>query len=123
MHRNRTLIWLAILTVVVFLVACNQQEETSSANEASSSSAMSAESGHGKEIYDSVCHSCHSTGVAGAPKLGDQAAWKDRIGKGVDTLVQSALNGKGNMPPKGGERSLNESDIRAAVNYMVNQSR
>lgn len=123
MVRNRMLIWLVVLSLAL-LVGCNKQKESAGDTASSTpTSTASAENGHGKEIYDSVCHSCHGTGVAGAPKLGDQAAWKARIAKGIDALVQSALNGKGNMPPKGGERSLNEKDIRAAVTYMVDQSK
>jgi cytochrome c5 len=77
----------------------------------------------GKKVFDSTCTACHSTGVAGSPKLGDQAAWAPRVKQGVDALVQSALKGKGAMPPKGGNASLSDADIRAAVEFMVSQSK
>jgi cytochrome c5 len=77
----------------------------------------------GKKVYDSVCMACHTGGVAGAPKLGDKAAWAPRIKQGADTLVQSALKGKGAMPPKGGNTSLSDADVRAAVEFMLSQSR
>ena len=77
----------------------------------------------GKKIFDSTCTACHTAGVAGAPKLGDKAAWAPRIKQGMDTLVQTALKGKGAMPPKGGNGSLSDADIRAAVEYMVSQSK
>ena len=77
----------------------------------------------GKKVFDSTCTACHSTGVAGSPKLGDKAAWAPRIKQGMDTLVQSALKGKGAMPPKGGNASLSDADIRAAIEYMVSQSK
>ena len=77
----------------------------------------------GKKVYESTCHVCHQAGVAGAPKLGDKAAWAPRIKQGMDTLLQSALKGKGAMPPKGGNTSLSDADIRAAIEYMVSQAK
>ena len=75
--------------------------------------------GAGKPTYDSVCAVCHAAGVAGAPKLGDKAAWAPRIKSGVDALHAAALKGKGAMPPKGGNPSLSDADVKAAVDYMV----
>jgi cytochrome c5 len=77
----------------------------------------------GKKVFDSTCTACHSTGVAGAPKLGDKAAWAPRIKQGMDTLLQSALKGKGAMPPKGGNASLSDADVRAAIEFMVSQAK
>jgi cytochrome c5 len=77
----------------------------------------------GKKVFDSTCTACHTAGVAGAPKLGDKAAWAPRIKQGMDTLMQSALKGKGAMPPKGGNASLSDADIRAAIEYMVSQAK
>ncbi|HEY6822300.1 MAG TPA: c-type cytochrome [Burkholderiales bacterium] len=77
----------------------------------------------GKKVFDSVCTACHTAGVAGAPKLGDKAAWAPRIKTGIDSLVQSVTKGKGTMPPKGGNPSLTEADLRAAVEFMVSQSK
>jgi cytochrome c5 len=77
----------------------------------------------GKTVFDSTCTACHATGVAGAPKLGDKAAWAPRIKQGVDTLVQSALKGKNAMPPKGGNTALSDADVRAAVEFMVSQAK
>ena len=62
---------------------------------------------------------CHGTGVAGAPKFGDKAAWAPRIKQGKDALHASALKGKGAMPPKGGNASLSDDAVKAAVDYMV----
>jgi cytochrome c5 len=77
----------------------------------------------GKTVFDGTCTACHSTGVAGAPKLGDKAAWGPRIQQGVDTLVQHALQGKNAMPPKGGNASLSDAEVRSAVEFMVSQAK
>jgi cytochrome c5 len=62
-------------------------------------------------------------GVAGAPKQGDKAAWAPRIATGMDALVASAINGKNIMPPRGACASCSDDDIKAAVQYMVSQSK
>lgn len=76
-----------------------------------------------KAIYQQSCFACHGTGAAGAPKLGDTAAWAPRISAGEETLLDAALNGKGAMPPKGGNMSLSEEQIKAVVDYMVENSK
>lgn len=76
----------------------------------------------GEKIYKQACFACHAAGVAGAPKLGDKAAWGPYIETGMDTMVSVVISGKGAMPPKGGLASASESDLRAAVAYMVSQS-
>ena len=77
----------------------------------------------GKKVFDGTCTACHSTGVAGAPKLGDKAAWAPRVQQGIDTLLQSALKGKNAMPPKGGNAALSDAEVRAAVEFMVSQAK
>lgn len=81
----------------------------------------------GKAVFDKTCKMCHATGVAGAPKLGDKADWGTRSKQGIDTLVQHATNGfkgaKGFMPPKGGNPTLSDADIRAAVQYMLDAAK
>lgn len=72
----------------------------------------------GAEVVHRVCKGCHEVGVLGAPKLGNAKDWKPRLAKGEDALVQSALKGIGNMPPKGGHPSLTEAELRAAIRYM-----
>jgi len=80
----------------------------------------SGTTGDGEQIYGGVCKACHAAGVAGAPKLDDAEAWAPRLELGTDALIASVINGKGAMPPKGGNPSLTEDQIRAAVEYMVN---
>ena len=79
--------------------------------------------GAGKATFDSVCSACHGTGVAGAPKFGDKAAWAPRIKTGKNSLYNSALHGKGAMPPKGGNPGLSDADVKAAVDYMVSAAK
>jgi cytochrome c5 len=73
----------------------------------------------GKAVYDETCHVCHATGLAGSPKYGDKAAWAPRIATGVDALYNAALHGLRAMPPKGGNASLSDAQVKAAVDYMV----
>lgn len=80
-------------------------------------------SGKGESIYKQSCAVCHAAGVAGAPKLTDKAAWAPRIAKGTEALYASSIKGKGAMPAKGGNPSLADADVKAAVDYMVSQAK
>jgi len=73
-------------------------------------------------LFTQICTACHTAGVAGAPKLGDKAAWAPRIAQGIDALTASAIKGKGAMPPKGGS-TASEAEIKAVVIYMVNAAK
>jgi len=73
----------------------------------------------GKKVYDGVCAVCHAAGIAGAPKFGDKAAWAPRLKTGMDALYASAIKGKAAMPPKGGNASLSDAEVKAAVDYMA----
>jgi cytochrome c5 len=77
----------------------------------------------GKAIYDKVCFACHAQSIAGSPPLGDKAAWAPRIKQGTDAMVQTVIKGKGAMPPKAGNPALTDAEIRAAVEFMVSQSK
>lgn len=77
----------------------------------------------GKVIYEGVCHTCHTAGLLGAPKLGDKGAWSDRIGKGTATLHQHAIQGFNAMPAKGGNADLLDVEVTNAVDYMVSQAK
>jgi cytochrome c5 len=74
----------------------------------------------GASTYNAVCVACHGSGLAGAPKFGDKAAWAPRLAQGVDALHQHALKGKNAMPPKGGY-SGPDADVIAAVDYMISK--
>jgi len=77
-----------------------------------------AEAGAAPALYTQICQACHAAGVAGAPKLGDKAAWAPRLALGVDGLTASAIKGKNAMPPKGGS-TASDAEIKAVVAYMV----
>jgi cytochrome c5 len=82
----------------------------------------------GPQVYNAACIACHQPpGLTGAPPLGDVTAWAPRIAQGVDTLYQHALQGfqgaVGFMPAKGGRVDLSDDEIRAGVDYLIEQSR
>jgi cytochrome c5 len=75
----------------------------------------------GEQVFGAQCTACHTAGVAGAPKVGDAAAWTARIGQGYETLLTHALKGKGAMGPQGGG-DFSDFEIGRAVVYMANKS-
>ncbi len=75
----------------------------------------------GEAVYQAQCTACHASGVAGAPKLGDTAAWSARIKTGLQALTDAALKGKGAMAPQGGG-DFSDTEIKRAVVYMANQA-
>ena len=92
--------------------------ETPAADKPADTQTASAD---GQKIYQTSCQACHATGAAGAPKLGDKDAWAPRIAKGNDALLSSVTNGLKAMPPKGACMSCSEEELRAAMEYMVEQ--
>jgi len=74
----------------------------------------------GEQVVRTQCVKCHEAGVGGAPRIGDRAAWIPRLKQGVDSLVRSAINGHGGMPPRGGMANLTDSELRSAIVYMFN---
>ena len=139
---------LALVTLALFLTACGEKKsaETPAAAPApvvapapaaapatqvaaAASAAPAAPAANpeaGKSAYNKTCALCHSAGVAGAPKPGDKADWGPRIAQGKDTLYKHALEGfngsKGSMPARGGNSSMSDDDVKAAVDHMVGLS-
>jgi len=74
----------------------------------------------GEQVFNAQCHACHLTGAAGSPKFGDAAAWAPRIKTGFDSLLNSALHGKGNMGAQGGG-DLSDYEVARGVVYMANK--
>jgi len=83
----------------------------------------------GEKVYKGTCFACHDVGAGGSPKLGDKADWAPRIAKGADALHSSAINGRMNvtpgkvMPPKGGNTSLSDAEVKAAVDFMMSKGK
>ena len=113
--------------VTVGTAPAERVASSSSVMDALIPAANAAGADKGKATYDASCMACHAAGVAGAPKLGDKANWGPRIAQGNDTLYTHALKGfqgkAGMMPPKGGNMALKDEDVKAAVDYMVSQSK
>ena len=81
-----------------------------------------AQARSGEDIYKTKCFVCHMTGAAGAPKLEDKAAWAPRLATGLDALVGSVTNGKNAMPPMGTCTDCTPDELKAAVQYMIDQA-
>jgi cytochrome c5 len=130
------------LSLAALLSACGKQESAApqeqapaapeaaapAVPEAAAPAAGAAVAGiDGKKIFGSVCALCHAAGVAGAPKPGDKADWGPRIAQGTDLLYKHAIEGftgaKGMMPARGGSATLKDDEVKAAVDYMVAQSK
>ena len=76
----------------------------------------------GEEVVKQYCSACHATGAAGAPKIGDKAAWAKYLGSGLDQMLKTAITGKGAMPPRGGAADLSNFELARAIVHMANQS-
>ena len=101
---------------------CVQGEECGGAAAAPVAAAAAAAKSP-EEIYNGSCMACHATGAAGAPKVGDAAAWAPRIAQGADTLHKHAIGGFNMMPPKGTCAACSDDEIMAVVDYMVSKSK
>jgi cytochrome c5 len=115
-------VWLiALAALLIFSAGCTKTDTPPAA------AAVEKPAGRatltGEQIYAETCSACHATGVAGAPIVGDKAAWAPHIAEGIDHLVEVAIAGEGAMPPRGGRADLSDGEVRAAVQYMLNQVR
>jgi len=94
------------------------------APQAEAKPAAQADAGNtvGKKLYESVCITCHSIGLAGAPKFGDKASWEPFVKTGLDTMLKNAISGVGAMPPRGGSQA-SDDELKAAIQYMVDAAK
>ena len=102
--------------------AASDATATDSADQMVAAAAGPIDIAAGEKIYQSACFACHMTGVAEAPKPDDPAAWEPRLAQGMAGLLQSSINGKGAMPPKGGFAHLTEDDLRNAIEFMLDKA-
>lgn len=97
------------------------------ANAAGGEGVAAGEENVGKAIYDRLCVSCHGTGLPNMPQLGDAAEWKERVADGMALVYEHAIKGFTGesgmtMPPKGGDASLSDEEVKAAVDYIIENS-
>ena len=121
--------WLAALLLAAVLPACGKKASPSASASAPADVASAAVDTTGDEtttntaagaaLYESVCATCHAEGVGKAPRFGNRADWEARLGQGEDALLQSVINGKGIMPPKGTALDASDEELRTAVRYMT----
>ena len=113
------------------LTACGQKDAPAPAVAATPAPAVvatapAADNPVGKSIYGKTCSLCHAAAIAGAPKPGDKAEWGPRIAQGKEVLYKHAIEGftgaKGMMPARGGGTTLTDDEVKAAVDYMADQS-
>lgn len=134
---------LLLLSCSAALIACGQKEPAAPASApapaqapaataapapaAAPAETAAADNAVGKKVYGATCSLCHGSGVAGAPKVGDKADWAPRIAQGNELLYKHAIEGftgaKGMMPARGGGATLKDDEVKAAVDYLVAQSR
>ncbi|MEJ2045108.1 MAG: cytochrome c5 family protein [Reinekea sp.] len=99
---------------------CIQGQECETATAAASSEPSGPLSG--EEVYSSACIACHGSGVLGAPKFGSSEDWAPRIAQGIDVLHDHALNGFNSMPARGGNASLSDEEVFAAIDHMISSA-
>jgi cytochrome c5 len=130
-----------VISAATLLAACGKKEEApapatpapsaatapATATTPSAAAPAAAENTVGKATFNKVCAMCHAVGAGGAPKPGDKADWRPRIAQGKEVLYKHALEGftgqKGQMPARGASPSLTDDEVKAAVDYMADQSR
>ena len=93
----------SLLFFAVLLAACNKEPDV------------------GEQVVNTVCVTCHSQAINGAPIIGNKKMWSKRLPKGKEQLIQNAIEGFELMPAKGGRTTLSDREVAAAVRYMINK--
>ena len=128
MNHDKAIRNLAVLALVLVVQGCSKEAPPPAAKAVTPPPAAASGTGaqaSGEDVYKKTCAACHDQGIAGAPKLGDKAAWEPRIKTGLDALYTVGLKGKPGtgMVAKGGNASLSDAEVKAAVDYMVSKAR
>lgn len=115
--------FMAVLVVMSQLTGCTPDESTQIKDVATAPQAGVDHPAPAsiEQTYLRSCHSCHGTGIAGAPRTGDLAAWSPRMEKGMDTLVANAINGYQAMPPRGLCFDCTEEQFAALIAMMASE--
>ena len=113
----------AIETATVETTPAPAVEQPQQFSEPETSQGAAYDTAAGEQAYRGACFACHDTGAAGAPKIGDPLAWSSRLASGFDVMLQSAINGKGAMPPKGGAAYLSDIEVANIVAFMIEKSK
>ena len=121
-HKPEEIVIENIKPVGEVYIAGESEPEAAPAPAADAAATATAGPKSGEQVYNSNCVACHGTGAAGAPKLGDTAAWAPRIAAGMDSLLANATNGLKAMPPKGLCMTCSDAELQGAVEYIVNNS-
>lgn len=109
--------WALLLATASLLAACGAAEKGGA-----STTAEAAEPVPGEQTYRRFCFSCHASGAAGAPRVGQASAWEARVAQGMDLLLSHTIEGMPGMPPRGMCRQCSDDELREAINYMVQRS-
>ncbi len=117
----KLLCWIFLTGITLILTAgCDNNNEASKG-------APGVNLAQGEKVYSERCAACHDRGLAGAPQTGNRGEWTSAIAQGIDLMVAHSINGyqgqRGFMPARGGHADLSDSDVTAAVHYMVQKSR
>ncbi len=89
---------------------------------AASDGANTEENSVGKQVYNQVCSVCHSTGMMNSPRFGNADDWAPRLEQGMETVYAHALNGLNMMPARGGNPTLSDDEVKAAVDFMISSA-
>lgn len=110
--------WVLLLGIACGLVACGAAEDGAG----SSGTADAVAEVPGETTYRRFCFSCHASGAAGAPRVGQASAWEPRVAQGMDVLLRHTIEGMPGMPPRGLCRQCSDDELRDAIGYMIERS-
>ena len=112
------MVLLVLLAVVAGVAGCNRGGSGGPGAPGAQAATMP-----GKALYERTCFSCHSTGAAGAPHIGDAAAWAPRVAKGRAALMSAVVHGvPPGMPAKGLCPTCSDQELGEALDYLLAQS-